>query len=226
MTGVETLVLWYNHPYAPVAQRIRASVFGTEGRRFESVRAYQVIPADTCMSAIHFETKLFTIGDWTILKLPKDASAQLPSRGQVMVKGVINGYAFQTPLEPDGNGNHWFRVDKDMQKAAGVAAGDTVAVEVEPTKDWPEPTLPKDWQAALDANPDVLALWKRITPLARWEWLRWIGSSAQPETRKRHIEVSLSKLRAGERRPCCFNRSMCCIPEVSKSGVLLEPANT
>ena len=27
--------------YAPVAQRIRASVFGTEGRRFESVRVYQ-----------------------------------------------------------------------------------------------------------------------------------------------------------------------------------------
>lgn len=27
--------------YAPVAQWIRASVFGTEGRRFESVRVYQ-----------------------------------------------------------------------------------------------------------------------------------------------------------------------------------------
>lgn len=34
-----TPVLYKN--YAPVAQWIRASVFGTEGRRFESVRVYQ-----------------------------------------------------------------------------------------------------------------------------------------------------------------------------------------
>ena len=173
--------------------------------------------------AVRFKSTLYSIGSWLILRLPKEASAKLRSRGQVMVKGTINGYVFQTPLEPDGDGSHWFRVDKNLQKLARVRAGDTVMLAIEPTKDWPEPDVPADVKAALDADPQVKALWTAVTPMARWEWLRWIGSTNQTETRHRRLEVACSKLRAGERRPCCFNRSMCCVPAVSKSGVLLPP---
>jgi Domain of unknown function (DUF1905) len=72
------------------------------------------------MSTIRFETKLCKIGSWTILRLPESASVKLPSRGQTMVEGTINGLHFQTPLEPDGKLSHWFRVDKAMREAAGV----------------------------------------------------------------------------------------------------------
>jgi hypothetical protein len=54
------------------------------------------------MQQIHFESKLFNIGSWTILRLPLSASKKLPSRGQVMVEGPINESHFQTALEPDG----------------------------------------------------------------------------------------------------------------------------
>jgi len=175
------------------------------------------------MSIIRFEAKPFKVNSWTILKLPKNASAKLPSRGQVMVKGTINGFQFQTALEPDGNGGHWLNVDKNMQKSAKLDIGDMAILAIESTKDWPEPDVPADWQAALDADPQVQELWMDVTPMARWEWLRWIGSSGNPDTRKKHIEVSCSKLLSGLRRPCCFNRNMCCVPDVSKSGVLLEP---
>ena len=178
------------------------------------------------MSAIRFETKLFKIGSWTILKLPQGASAKLPSRGQTMVKGTINGFRFQAALEPDGNGSHWFKVDISLQKSARAHAGDIVTLAIESTREWPEPDIPADLRAALDANPQVEALWKRITPMARHEWIRWIGSTAQSETRKRRIETTRSKLMAGERRPCCFNRNVCCVPAVSKNGVLLEPTGT
>lgn len=178
------------------------------------------------MSAIHFKAKLFTIGNWTILRLPAEVSAKLPSRGQTMVKGTINGVTFQSALEPDGDGSHWFRVNRDLQKAAKAETGDTVTLAIESTKEWPEPTIPSDLQAALAAHPQVHTLWMRITPMARWEWIRWVNSTSNQETRKRRIEVACSKLRDGERRPCCFNRSMCCVPEVSKNGVLLEPTQT
>lgn len=176
------------------------------------------------MPAIRFEAQLYTIGSKTILRVPKDASAKLPSRGQNMVKGTLNGLPFHMPLEPDGDWSHWLDVDDRMQTAAKVAAGDTVTVEIEPTKEWPESQIPADLAAALDADAQVKELWSDVTPMARWEWIRWISSTAQPETRKRRIEVSCSKLLAGERRPCCFNRNMCCVPEVSKSGVLLGPS--
>ncbi len=172
---------------------------------------------------IHFKTKLFKIGSWIILQLPKHASGKLPSRGQVMVNGTINGSWFQTALEPDGNGSHWFKVDSSLQKSAKAAAGNTVTLEIESTKEWPEPQIPADLRAALDTSPRVQTLWTKITPMARWEWIRWIGSTSKSETRQRRIDTAFSKLMAGERRPCCFNRSMCCVPAVSKNGVLLEP---
>lgn len=174
------------------------------------------------MPTIRFRTTLFKIGSWTILKLPVDASLKLPSRGQVMVAGTINGFPFRTPLEPDGRGSHWFRMDKQLQQGVAAGAGDVVAVTMESTKDWPEPTVPADVQVALAANPAAQALWAKITPMARWEWLRWIGSTSQPETRQRRIVVACSKLTSGMRRPCCFNRNVCCVPDVSKNGVLLE----
>ncbi len=178
------------------------------------------------MPAIRFEAKLVKIGPWTVLMLPKSTSARLPSRGQTLVKGTIDGLPFKTPLEPDGKGSHWFKVDKAMQKAIKAAAGDTVTLAIHPSKEWPEPTVPEDLKHAFTTDSQAHALWLDVTPMARWDWLRWIGSTKQPETRKRHIEVAFSKLKAGERRPCCFNRTMCCEPDVSKNGVLLEPAQT
>lgn len=173
------------------------------------------------MSKIHFTAKPFIIRNRTILLLPKPASAELPSRGQVMVIGTINSCPLQTALEPDGAGSHWFEIDEQLQTVAHARAGDTVALEIESTKDWPEPRVPADIQAALDANPRMKDLWLDVTPMARWEWIRWINATENLQTRAHRIEVTRSKLFSGLRRPCCFNRNMCCVPEVSKSGVLL-----
>lgn len=174
------------------------------------------------MSAIRFEATLFTIDTWTILRLPKEASVKLPSRGMVMVKGIINTVPFQAPLEPDGKGSHWFKVDKAMMSAIKAQVGDRVTLEIESMKEWPEPIIPEDLLKALKSSPKEYSLWKRVTPMARWDWIRWIRSTKNPETRKKRIEVELSKLSKGMKRPCCFNRSMCCDPYVSKSGILLD----
>lgn len=176
------------------------------------------------MSTIRFESKIFNIDSWTILRLPKSASAQLPSRGMTMVEGTINGSRFQAALEPDGQGSHWFRVDNTLLGSVGANVGDTVTLAIEPTKEWPEPEVPEDLQSALAADPQVLTLWMDITPMARWDWIRWIRSTKQPQTRRRRIEAACSKLRAGEQRPCCFNRTVCTELSVSKNGVLLESA--
>ena len=174
------------------------------------------------MSIIRFRAPLFKIGSWTLLRLPKRASIMLPSRGMTMVKGAINGFRFQAALEPDGRGSHWLRVDKIMSDAASTSAGNTVTLAIEPSREWPEPEVPEDLKNALAAVPQAHSLWMRITPNAQWDWIRWIRATKQPETRKRRIEVACSKLKKGERRPCCFNRNLCSEPYVSNNGVLIE----
>ncbi len=178
------------------------------------------------MSTIRFETTPVKIGEWTILRLPESASAKLPSRGMTLVEGTINGFRSKIVLEPDGKKSHWFRVDSQLHKATGIDAGDTVTMTIEPSKEWLDPEVPADLIKALASNPRANALWVKITPMARWDWLRWIRATNNQETRSRRIEVALSKLKAGERRPCCFNRNLCTQPEVSKNGVLIEPTQT
>ena len=177
------------------------------------------------MRTIRFEATAYRIGKSTILRLPEKASAKLPSRGQVAVHGTINGEQFQTVLEPDGNSGHWMRIDRKLQGSADLSAGDSATHEIEAVKDWPEPSVPHDLRTALAAAPQkVQDLWKEITPMARWEWVRWINATQNPDTRKRRVEVSLSKMKSGKRRPCCFNLAACTDPTLSKNGRLAEPA--
>jgi hypothetical protein len=176
------------------------------------------------MTTIHFETTPLKIREWIILRLPVSASTKLPSRGMTLVEGTINGYPSKIVLEPDGKGSHWFRVDSRLRKDANIDIDREVKIAIEPSKAWPEPEIPVDLSKALKSDPQANALWMEITPMARWDWLRWIRSTNNQETRRRRIEVALSKLKDDKRRPCCFNRNLCTEPEVSKNGVLIEPA--
>ena len=177
-------------------------------------------------AAIRFDATLSTIGASAVLRLPETASKELPSRGQVAVHGTINGAGFQTVLEPDGESGHWMRVDDALQRAAGISAGDTAALGIEVTRDWPEPGVPQDLAAALAAAPQQIQnMWHEITPMARWEWVRWVNATKNPDTRGRRVDVSISKMNSGKRRPCCFNLSACTDPDLSKNGRLLEPAD-
>ena len=181
------------------------------------------------MKPILFETKLYKVNAWTILHLPTDASAKLPSRGMTMVSGTLNGVLFKTLLEPDGKygpgltPSHWFSPDKKLLRDAHAKVGDVVSIEMTPTKDWIEPDVPTDMMSALATDKNIFELWNDITPIARWDWIRWVRAVKSEETRKKHIVVMLSKLSKGMRRPCCFNRSLCSEPAVSKNWVLLDP---
>jgi Bacteriocin-protection, YdeI or OmpD-Associated/Domain of unknown function (DUF1905) len=162
---------------------------------------------------IRFKAKLFRPAEsekadsWTFLILPKNASAKLPSRGMTAIEGTINGFPFQAALEPDGQKSHWLKVDRKLSEAAGADAGDDVTLEIAPAPKDTEPEVPPDLRKALAAAPKARALWSEITPNARLDWIHWISSAKQEETRARRIKNACSMLAAGKRRVCCFDRS-------------------
>jgi hypothetical protein len=146
--------------------------------------------------------------DWTFLILPKNASAKLPSRSVTAIEGTINGVPLQAVVEPDGQKSHWLRVDRKLSKAAGADAGDVVTLEITPAAKEPEPEVPADLRKALaSAAPNARKLWSDITTNARRDWIHWISSAKQAETRARRIKNACSMLAAGKRRVCCFDRS-------------------
>ena len=99
-------------------------------------------------------------------------------------------------------------------------------LDIEVTKAWPEPSVPQDLATALEAAPEpIQALWNEITPMARWEWVRWVNATKNPDTRAKRVDVSISKMESGKRRPCCFNLAGCTDPDLSKNGKLFDPAD-
>ena len=161
---------------------------------------------------ISFKTKLLKPATpknatWSFLVLPAAASAKLPTRSMITVEGSFAGQDFKTTLEPDGQGSHWLKVEKELYEAAGVAVGDSVALEIAPAEEEPEPKVPADLKQALADNPAAKATWLDITPVARRDWIHWITSGKKAETRVKRIGVACDKLACGNRRACCFDRS-------------------
>lgn len=144
---------------------------------------------------------------WSFLVLPKDASAKLPTRGMTTVEGIFNGHPFRATLEPDGQKSHWLKVNRKMREAAGAAVGDVVPLEITSVGKEPEPRVPADLRKALAASAAARAVWSDITSVARRDWIHWITSARQSETRARRIHNACEMLAAGKRRVCCFDRS-------------------
>jgi uncharacterized protein YdeI (YjbR/CyaY-like superfamily) len=68
-----------------------------------------------------------------------------------------------------------------------------------------EPTVPADLHQALAAAPLADGQWRKLTPIARRDFISWIAAARQPATHARRIEKACSMLAAGKRRPCCYS---------------------
>jgi hypothetical protein len=139
----------------------------------------------------------------TLLNVPEWVSKQFPSLVSTKVEGTINGHPFRAALEPNTSGSHCLRVSKAMLKGAVADAGDTVRLAILGPE--PEPTVPADLRVALTASHEAKALWDDLTTMGRRDWVRWIESAKQPETRTRRITRTVEQLASGKRRACCVN---------------------
>ncbi len=173
------------------------------------------------MAKIHFESTIKKVQSHPILRIPENADNKLPSRGMVMINGTVNGIYFETELEPDGRGSHWFKLEDSLIQELSIRPEDPLVFILEPMEKWPVPKVPYDLEEALISS-NLTLQFNSITPRAQWEWIRWIRFTSNPETRARRIEVTCSKLNEGKKRPCCFDLSRCTDMTVCKSGVLMS----
>jgi len=93
-----------------------------------------------------------------------------------------------------------------------------------------EARVPTDLGKALAASPTTKPKWTDLTPIARRDFISWIDSAKQLETRKRRIEKACSMLIAGKRRPCCYSivpfdlfRALNAAPKAKAQWSLLTP---
>ena len=157
------------------------------------------------------------------LTLPKGASEDLPSRGDVKVEGTINGFPFRRALEPDKNGSLRLSVNEAMLGGAGAEAGEDVTVEITRVGEEPEIRAPMELSKALAGVPKAAAMWDTITPMARQNWILWICSGKLEETRLVRIEKACDMLASGKKRVCCFGGLNWLLKDYGTSGGVWQP---
>lgn len=62
----------------------------------------------------------------------------------------------------------------------------------------------EDLEAAIRADACAFALWQKITPLGRNEFICWVEDAKQAATRARRIARTREELLEGKTRPCCW----------------------
>jgi hypothetical protein len=138
-------------------------------------------------------------GAWTRLQIPFDVYACYGTRGRVSVTGTINGFEFQSSLFPDGEGGFHMMVNKQMQREAGVKPGDVVDVVMRLDAGQRSVAVPADVEAAMKLDKEAQAGFHKMTPSARKEYVDWITSAKQQETRERRIAKALPMIAQGKR---------------------------
>src|ERR1700733_6257199 len=150
-----------------------------------------------------FETKLLGKGPgnaWTSLAIPFDVQKAFGSKARVPVLGTINGFPFRNSLMPAGDGSHSMMVNKELQKGAKAAAGDTVAVVIELDKMPRSVTVPEDLKLILAKHKPAETAFAKLAYSHKKAFLDWIDSAKRPETRVKRLNETIDMLETGKRR--------------------------
>jgi hypothetical protein len=138
-------------------------------------------------------------GSWTYLNVPFSIEAAFGSKGQVKVRGTVNGQPFRGSVMPHGDGTHFLVVNKAIRDAAGVTTGDTVSVSMEQDSGERVVNIPDDLRAMLDADEAARTAFEKFSYSHQKEYVDWIESAKTAETRQRRIESAAGKIAQRER---------------------------
>src|SRR5579872_7061758 len=86
---------------------------------------------------------------WVIARIPFDVAKVWGKRGQIRVKGDINGFSFRTSLFPTGEGTHFLLVNKKMQTGGRTAPGSTAKFRLEPDTEERPIEMPPELEQSL-----------------------------------------------------------------------------
>src|SRR5262245_45254478 len=110
---------------------------------------------------------------------------------------TINGHSWRSRVAIM-RGRFLLGLSNANRRAAGVATGDEVEVQVEFDAEPRVVVEPSDFARALDADPVARAAYNRLAHSYKRQHVHAIESAKKPETRARRIDKVLAKLREQE----------------------------
>ena len=132
----------------------------------------------------------------TGIPIPDEVVASLGESKRPAVTITLNGHTYRTTAVRMG-GRFLVPLSAENREAAGVAAGDDVAVDIALDTSPREVELPADLASAMDGA--ARTAYDGLSYTHRKEWVRWVEEAKKPETRATRIEKTVTGLREGRK---------------------------
>jgi uncharacterized protein YdeI (YjbR/CyaY-like superfamily) len=148
-------------------------------------------------AAKRFEARLERLRsrlNWIIIHVPFDAAKVWGMRGQIKVKGEINGFAFRTSLFSTRAGRHILLVNKRMQKGARAAEGSVARFQIEIDSEERTVTIPDELKRILSQDRSLRRWYDELDHSARNDIAKWITEPKSAEARGRRAEQIAERL--------------------------------
>ena len=126
--------------------------------------------------------------NWIIIHVPFDAAKVWGLRGQIRVKGEINGSVFRTSLFPTREGRHFLLVNKRMQKEARAVEGSVARFQIELDTEERTVTIPDELKRILKHDRELRGWYDGLNYSTRNDIAKWITEPRGAEARARRAD--------------------------------------
>jgi hypothetical protein len=135
----------------------------------------------------------------TGIRIPDEIVEALGAGKRPPVLVTIHGYTYRNTVAVYG-GEYLVGVSAEHRAGAGVAGGDEVDVDIELDTAPREVTVPADFSAALDGEPNARRTFEGLSYSNKSWHVVQIEGAKTDETRRRRIGKSVESLREGRPR--------------------------
>ena len=132
--------------------------------------------------------------NWIIVRIPFDAVQAWGLRGQIKVKGEINGFAFRTSLFPTREGWHFLLINKRMQKGARAIEGSLARFQMELDREERTVTVPDELKRILSEDRSLRRWYEGLNHSTRSDIAKWVTEPKSGEARIRRTEQIAERL--------------------------------
>jgi hypothetical protein len=145
---------------------------------------------------VRFRTKILQAGKTaTGIEVPAKVVAALGSSKRPPVRATINGYTYRSTVAVMG-GTFMLGVSDEVRKAAGVAGGDVIDVDLELDTDPREVELPPDFAAALNRDAKAKKFFAGLSYSAKKRLVTPLEVKAA-DVRASRVAKTIEQLREG-----------------------------
>jgi len=132
--------------------------------------------------------------NWVIIHMPFDAAKAWGLRGQIKVKGEVNGFRFRTSLFPTREGRHILLVNKRMQKGARAAEGSVARFQIELDREERTVEIPGELKHILREDRSLQRWYDELNYSTRSDIDKWITEPKSGEARMRRAQQIAERL--------------------------------